>query len=161
MYLPIPCVSLSLLCALLLTGCCGQDNSTAATDPVGGLTQVAAGESLASTDASLTGRCHCGKVRYEVRGPVVKTSTCDCAGCRRATGTLAAPFVTVKGRQLQVVSGEPKSYRADGGDKCDAHGSWTFCGDCGGPLWWAAKPGKQVDLFAGSLDDPSVFRDRQ
>ena len=138
---------------LLMVGCDGQPRG-------GDLQQEAVRQP--PVDAQFTGRCHCGKIRYAVTGPVVKTSTCDCTGCRRATGTLAAPFVTVKGDDLRVTAGEPKTYLAVGGEKCDKHGSWYFCGDCGSPLYWADNLRKQqVDLFAGSLDDPSIFQARQ
>jgi hypothetical protein len=90
-----------------------------------------------------------------VTGPVTKTSQCDCPGCRRATGTFSAPFVTVAQKDFQIVSGKVARYDARGGEKCDKHGVWHFCGQCGGPLYWADHRGKQVDLFAGSLDDPS------
>lgn len=106
----------------------------------------------------ITGQCHCGAVRYEADGPVVKSSQCDCMGCQRATGSLKAPFVTVKRAGFRVVAGQAARYQAAGGERCDAHGAWHFCGTCGGPLFWLGHQGDEIDLFAGSLDDRAVFQ---
>jgi hypothetical protein len=108
----------------------------------------------------MTGQCHCGQIQYETTGAVVKCSTCDCRGCQRATGTLAAPFVTVKRADFRVTAGEPASFRPASGDMCDQHGVWHFCRDCGTPLYWLGHHGDEIDLFAGSLDDISVFQAR-
>jgi hypothetical protein len=35
----------------------------------------------------LTGRCHCGQITYEAKGPIVNHSYCDA----RAAGGLRAP----------------------------------------------------------------------
>jgi hypothetical protein len=106
---------------------------------------------------TMTGGCHCGAVKYEVDGAIVKCSYCDCAGCRRATGTLKAPFVTVRRADLRLLSGELTEFKAASGDRCDAHGTWHFCAKCGAPVYWKGHRGDEFDLFAGSLDDPSVF----
>ena len=108
--------------------------------------------------STMTGRCHCGQITYETLGEVVKCSACDCDGCRRATGTLQAPFVTVRQAEFRITAGRPKAFRPAAGDRCDAHGSWNFCPDCGGPLFWQPAQGDQIDLFAGSLDDRSAYQ---
>ena len=107
---------------------------------------------------TFTGRCHCGRVQYIASAPVEKTSTCDCPGCRKATGTFSAPFVTVKRDRFEITAGEPKAYRGRSGKKCDAHGTYHFCPDCGTQVYWLGDRGDTVDLFAGTLDDPTVYR---
>lgn len=62
--------------------------------------------------ATISGQCHCGQVKYESAGPVFKSSYCDCRGCRRATGTLKAPFVTVPRDSLKLAGGPVAEYHA-------------------------------------------------
>ncbi len=108
--------------------------------------------------AAIKGQCHCGYIKYEAGGPVIKCSYCDCSGCRRATGTLKAPFVTVSRDGFRIADHKPSEFRAESGEKCDAHGSWSFCPKCGTQLFWKGNQGNELDLFAGTLDDISVFR---
>ena len=106
----------------------------------------------------ITGHCHCGEIRYEAQGPIVKSSYCDCSGCQRATGTLRAPFVTVQKSGFRITEGTPAVYRASSGERCDAHGEWTFCPHCGTQLYWGDPQGSEVDIFAGTLDDTGLFQ---
>lgn len=106
----------------------------------------------------ITGRCHCGYIRYEVEGPVIKCSYCDCDGCKKATGALKAPFVTVGKAGFKTTAGEVATFKAQTGDRCDAHGAWHFCQKCGSPIYWANDDSDQMDLFAGSLDYTALFQ---
>ena len=106
---------------------------------------------------TITGHCHCGQIRYEAQPPIIKCSYCDCAGCQRATGTFKAPFVTVLRSGFKVTAGEPSVFRANGGEACDAHGEWFFCPQCGAQVFWRGYEGDQLDIFAGTLDDTSLF----
>jgi hypothetical protein len=107
---------------------------------------------------TITGHCHCGGIQYKAEGPIVKTSYCDCPGCQKATGTLQAPFVTVLRGNTEVTAGEPSVFRAKSGDRCDEHGEWLFCPDCGTQVFWRGFRGNELDIFAGTLNDPSVFQ---
>jgi hypothetical protein len=106
---------------------------------------------------SLSGRCHCGAVTYKAETPVIKCSYCDCAGCRHATGALRAPYVTIKADALKV-EGKVKTFRAKSEARCDCHGTWQSCAACGSPLFWKPDKGDQLDILAGTLDDPAVFK---
>ena len=113
---------------------------------------------------SISGHCHCGKIKYEAQGPVVKSSYCDCPGCKKATGTLKAPFVTVPSAGFKVIAGEPAQFRATSGvgcDACDAHGVWHFCPGCGSQVFWKNDKGNEVDIFVGTLDDTSIFHPKE
>ena len=92
------------------------------------------------------------------QNPIVKSSSCDCDGCRRATGTLNVPFVSVRRAGFKVTAGEPNQFRAEAGVKCDAFGVWSFCSKCGTQLFWTGDTGDEIDIFAGTLDDTSVFQ---
>ena len=121
------------------------------------------GLSLAKETAPLkiTGSCKCGEVKYEAAGPIVKSSYCDCLGCRKATGALKAPFITVKPGGFKVVEGSVTTFKAKGGKQCDAHGAWNFCGTCGTHVYWMPNNKKQVDIFAGTLDDTKLFQPKK
>lgn len=115
-----------------------------------------------SPDAQvLTGRCHCGAVTYRAAGPVAECNHCGCPSCRRATGALAVPFVRVPRSGFSFTSGEPATHEAaegEGCDGCDAHGAWHFCPRCGTQIVWMGRKEDLADVFAGTLDDWSVFR---
>ena len=112
----------------------------------------------ASVVTRIPGRCHCGAIQYEAQAPIVKSSYCDCRGCQRASGTLQAPFVTVKRAGFKIVAGTPSEYRAPSGEKCDAAGTWHFCAKCGTQIYWQSDQGDELDIFAGTLDDTSLFQ---
>ena len=112
-------------------------------------------------DKSIAGRCHCGDVTYEAEGPAVKCEYCDCRGCQRATGTFKVPFVSVRREGFKVTAGKPGEFRAKSGVKCDAAGVWHFCPRCGTQVFWKAHRGDEIDIFAGTLDDPSVFQPKK
>jgi hypothetical protein len=114
----------------------------------------------ARSDADIvhtSGSCHCGEIEYTIDGPILKQSYCDCAACRKATGTLRVPFITVHQASLTIDKGEPSAVRGSTDGACDQHGSWRFCGHCGTNLFWVPDQGDQVDVLAGALDDVSVF----
>lgn len=68
------------------------------------------------------------------------------------------PFVTVKRGGFKITAGTPTVFRAVCGEKCDINGAWNFCPKCGTQLFWLADKGDEVDIFAGTFDDPSVFK---
>ncbi|MBT3377467.1 MAG: GFA family protein [Lentisphaerae bacterium] len=147
-----PTMMVTILAALMGAGVAiGQDAAKAGDD-----TKKAPAPKSAAKP--FTGRCHCGAVTYRVKGAVVKSSYCDCPGCRRATGTLRAPFVTVLRKDLESTAGKTTEFKAAGGVKCDVHGTWHFCPKCGTHLFWKGHRGKEIDIFAGTLDDPAVFK---
>lgn len=110
---------------------------------------------------TITGQCHCGTVKYEAQDPVVKSSTCDCRACQRATGTLQVPFITVQRSSFRITAGETTEFRGTSEAKCDRHGTWHFCPKCGTQLFWKGNKGKELDVFVGTLDDPSLFQPKK
>lgn len=131
---------------------------------------IVAGAVLAQTDKAkgkensmqtISGRCHCGHIQYEATGAIIKSSYCDCRGCQRATGTLKAPFVTVHRASVKITAGQLSEFRAQAGEKCDAHGVWQFCSKCGTQMFWKGDKGDELDVFAGTLDDAKVFQPKE
>lgn len=106
--------------------------------------------------ALITGQCHCGAVKYESTGPILRQGECTCRACQRATGTLGSPNIGVKPETFRITQGNPAQHKAAGNEDCDA-GIWHFCARCGAPLYWAAPDGSEIALLVGSLDDPDLY----
>lgn len=75
----------------------------------------------------ITGRCECGKVKFEVKGEITELSHCHCSQCRRLHGSAFASFGGVSRSNFNYLSGETdiKKYASsEGSDR-------VFCGYCG------------------------------
>ena len=95
-----------------------------------------------------TGGCGCGKVRYNITGPVRVTVNCHCDSCRKFNGTPYSTYCVVTQNILDIVEGQDQisTYSAwDGGKK-------HVCSACGSPLYNAHKryPGVYM-VYYGSL----------
>ncbi len=111
------------------------------------------------SDIECQGGCACGAVRYRINGEFGSAFLCHCRRCQHLTGTgHAASFVV--DRDKVELTGDLSTY----GDKADSGFDVVhrFCGTCGAPIWGTTTrmPGR-VFIFAGSLDDPSVFEPKQ
>jgi len=102
------------------------------------------------------GGCLCGRLRYEARGEPDFAGYCFCADCRKASGSGFIPFmgfaaeaVSFTGETRQAVS---RAFR--GGESVR-----NFCPTCGG-LVFGGIVGVDTShtIYAGSLDDPSLFK---
>ena len=60
---------------------------------------------LPLSNASLTGGCLCGGVRFEVTQPLVSAGYCHCTRCQRRTGTAAAISGRILPGSLRIVTG--------------------------------------------------------
>jgi hypothetical protein len=119
---------------------------------MGGLDMALASGRSSVTRTSLTGGCLCGSVRYESAAPVSEATFCHCQSCRRASGAVALPWVTVPRTALRWNGrNTPASYASSPG--VTRH----FCAGCGTPLAYAndASP-TTLDLTIGSLDLPQA-----
>ncbi len=103
---------------------------------------------------TIQGGCHCGTVRYESRGRILRFVNCHCPDCRKLSGATFAAVLVVESSGFKLLSGEADvhSYRSSPGkQRC-------FCGKCGSHVFALvdAKP-EMVLIRAGSLDgDPGV-----
>jgi len=113
-------------------------------------------ENSAMSDAAkIRGGCLCGAVRYEADGEPAMSGHCYCSDCRKSSGSGFIPFmvypasaVRFGGSTVQFIS---RSVR--GGDAVR-----NFCPVCGGLVFGGiVGRDKSHTLYAGSLDDPSVF----
>lgn len=100
-----------------------------------------------------TGRCLCGAVTFEVRGPMRDITICHCVECQRWSGYLGA-FSAVRPEHLQVEGAELRWIESPSSDQGFRRG---FCGACGSSLFLQG-PGEHVRVAAGALDRPTGLR---
>ena len=104
---------------------------------------------------SLTGRCMCGTVAFEVSEPLAGALYCHCKRCQRRTGSAFAVTGLTRPGSFSVVSGAEtlRTYRPD-------DGGWhkSFCSACGSHLFTAhPEDPSMVAVRLGALDqDPGV-----
>lgn len=100
-----------------------------------------------------TGQCHCGAIRYEVKGDPAHHALCHCTDCRRHAGAPMVGWALFGNDSFTVTQGEPKVYASS------EHGRRHFCGDCGTSLFYTSEaifPG-MTDIQSATLDDPAVI----
>ncbi len=96
-----------------------------------------------------TGRCLCGAVRYEVRGPLRDVSACHCEQWRRTSGHyVAATAVRLDDFALVEEGGL-------GWSQSSADARRGFCRTCGSSLFWRHAARDQICIMAGTLDQPT------
>ena len=106
----------------------------------------------------VAGSCLCGRVRFEIDGPLTPIQLCHATRCRKATGSAFATELAADASHLRWISGEdlvtvfeapllrePPPYRH------------AFCRVCGSPLPVRLEGTDFVALHAGVLDgDPET-----
>ncbi|WP_449430365.1 GFA family protein [Pseudomonas putida] len=102
------------------------------------------------------GGCHCGALRYRLRGDLTDVAHCHCSICRRVSGALLVTWLTLPRSDFQWLSGEPSCYLAP------ASCSRYFCGHCGAhvALSTVHSPGS-IDVTVATLDHPERVRARR
>jgi len=110
---------------------------------------------------TLHGGCLCGAVRYETEAEPIFAGLCHCRDCLKATGSSGAPYVGFRLADLRM-SGATKRYTniADSG----APTSRLFCPTCSTIVYGdGGEEDKSgiITLYAGTLDDPSLFQPRE
>lgn len=104
---------------------------------------------------TMTGRCLCGDVSYEITGDVIATAVCHCDHCQRQSGGAFSVNLIVHESQL-AVTGALRTFedRGERGDAVYVHR--RFCGNCGSPIASALmEPVGILAVKAGTLDDRS------
>lgn len=107
---------------------------------------------------TITGRCLCGQIQYELSEAPAVTGVCHCKNCQRQAGSAFSTLAGAARDSFKLTRGEPKLYRdadTDSGNAVERY----FCGNCGSPIY-SALPGQpdMIYLKTGTLDDTSEFR---
>src|SRR5450432_3339512 len=97
----------------------------------------------------LTGGCNCGRVRYEVSGPLIGATYCHCTRCQRRTGTAAACSAAPSPGTFRIVQGDDALVRWSAGDGFDK----VFCGTCGSAMFAQSPENPElIGVRMGSFD---------
>jgi hypothetical protein len=101
---------------------------------------------------TLSGKCECGAVRYDVADEFRYAGNCHCSNCRASTGSAFKPFAGIERDKLTVTQGADTLLVWG-----DDDGNHTRCGICGSLLYSVVRDGEYVHVAMGSLaDDPSI-----
>ena len=101
----------------------------------------------------LHGRCHCGKIRFQISGDAVHSSICHCSDCLGQSGAPVAAWAMVPTINL-MVEGAAKDYASS------ESGRRSFCGSCGTGLFFSNAPLRQMGMIQvriAALEDPNVI----
>lgn len=96
----------------------------------------------------LSGGCHCGRVRYQVDGPVRDYAHCHCSICRRVHGAGFVSWAGVDAAAFSVLEGGDQAQVYASSENIDRN----FCRHCGSQLWSVmhSEPG-QVYIALGTV----------
>lgn len=106
-------------------------------------------------NASITGGCACGAVRYQSDGKVEFSFHCHCRKCQRATGTGHSAAFALDRRTVDL-QGEVRYHQAPADNGAPTYSG--FCPTCGSPI--LSKTSRFPDrlyFHAATLDDPARF----
>jgi hypothetical protein len=92
------------------------------------------------------GRCLCGSVQFEIRGPLRPVVYCHCTMCRRSSGHFVAATACAR-QDLDVTSSEGLRWYSS-----SASARRGFCALCGSLLFWEPRSGTYISVMAGALD---------
>lgn len=97
----------------------------------------------------LHGSCLCGRIQFDVVGPLGETDACHCTQCRKQTGhylvsaNVAKSAVTLHGEEhLRWYASSAKVRRG-------------FCGHCGSVLFWEPLERDWTAIALGAFDTPT------
>lgn len=98
----------------------------------------------------LTGKCHCGRVRYEIAGPVRQVVECHCESCRRITGSVWHATGAYQ-RDLTITDDTAALSWYRSSEKVER----GFCGHCGSTMFFRRDGADTMTITAGTLDQPT------
>ncbi|MEG6509691.1 GFA family protein [Methyloligella sp. 2.7D] len=100
----------------------------------------------------LSGRCECGKVRFEVETVSGTVTACHCTQCRRLSGHLwAVTHAPMAG--LHFSHDESLAWYAS-----SDFAKRGFCRSCGSNLFYRLNDEDEIAIAAGCLDAPTGLK---
>jgi len=109
------------------------------------------------TEEIITGGCLCGALRYEAKGAPDHAGYCYCRDCRKASGSAFIGFMGFAPERI-TVTGQTRRHHSPASNGNTA--VRNFCAECGSLVFGGGHDLGGVNVYAGSLDDPSQFRPR-
>ena len=101
------------------------------------------------------GSCLCGRVTFEVKGPIGPMSNCHCTDCRKSHAAAFATYIDVAKGALTFLQGEDhlQTYKAPSGTKR------SFCRTCGSIVTcWSDGDPTFLEISASTLDTPTDLK---
>ena len=100
----------------------------------------------------ISGGCHCGKVRFEIKGRPSSVCTCYCHTCQKVSGSISTTAANFLQSDFLLVQGILKHYHSS------PKVVRSFCEDCGTHInYLNTDYPDNIEIFVGSLDNPSEF----
>ncbi len=100
--------------------------------------------------SSVTGRCFCGAVQFQVNGPESFACLCYCESCQRAAGAPVVAWATYPRGSFRVTQGELHLHRSSPGV------IRGICNECGSSITYEkADRSGEIDITLNCLDDPA------
>ena len=99
-----------------------------------------------------SGSCLCGGVRYRVGGPLSDVGACHCSQCRKTTGHYFVATSCAK-TDLTLESDETLAWYDS-----SSRARRGFCSRCGSSLFWEGVGREEIDILAGTLDQPTGLK---
>lgn len=103
----------------------------------------------------IKGGCLCGALRYEAFGAPKYAGYCYCGDCRKASGSAFIGFMGFSPDCI-TVTGETRRHHSPAANGNIA--TRNFCTVCGSMVFGGGHDLGGVNVYAGSLDDPSQFK---
>lgn len=105
-----------------------------------------------------SGSCLCGRVRYQIAGPVKRTSHCYCGMCQKQHGAAFATYANVGSADFSYTEGAGSVAvfaSSPGVERC-------FCKVCGSNLTWQMAAHKdRIAVTLGTFDTPYTGTDHE
>jgi hypothetical protein len=109
-------------------------------------------ETTSAEEATHSGGCLCGGVRYRVRGALRDAIACHCTQCRRTSGHHAA-MTSAATDDLTLTSSQTLTWY-----RSSATAERGFCRVCGSNLFWRPEGEGRIAITAGTLDAPTGIK---
>ena len=107
--------------------------------------------------ATRTGGCQCGRLRYRITGEPRAVTACHCRECQRQSGSAFGMSLVVEREQLVLEQGELRRFSRLGESGLAVEGA--FCAECGTRIFHRLeRMPRTLNVKAGTLDDTSGLR---
>ena len=111
---------------------------------------------MPGSNAHFSGGCLCGALRYDAHGAPLYAGHCYCGDCRKASGSGFIAFIAFARANVHF-SGPVRQHRSPSASGRVA--VRNFCAQCNSLVYGGERDiSESFTLYAGSLDDASLFR---
>ncbi|EFO31608.1 glutathione-dependent formaldehyde-activating GFA [Roseibium sp. TrichSKD4] len=102
--------------------------------------------------SELKGRCYCGAVSWQAKGPILWSALCHCEDCRQAASSDYVSWFGIE-RSSVIWNGPRQMYQSS------AKVLRSFCSDCGSPLSFETEVfPEETHIYAATMENPSAYQ---